>query len=110
MSMYLPNSSLHPTGYEPAEYLDAPTIGDGHPAERVDAPPSSAPTPTPIADTPVPQVNPENGGLLVPDRRGWLVRLVTSGRTDPAPGEGRVSNLARRPPRWRGALGLRHRR
>ena len=24
MSMYLPNTALHPTGYEPGEFLDAP--------------------------------------------------------------------------------------
>lgn len=103
--MYLPNPDLHPTGYEPAEYLDAPFIGDGRPAERVDARPSSAPVITPMIGTPVPQDDRESRG------RGWrLLRLVTSALSDQAPEEGRVYHLARKPRRWRGALGSRIRR
>lgn len=35
MTMYLPNPDLHPTGYEPAEFIDAHRAdepGDRHPA------------------------------------------------------------------------------
>jgi len=35
MSMYLPNSDLRPTGYEPGEFIDIPAMADD-PA-RVDA-------------------------------------------------------------------------
>jgi hypothetical protein len=32
MSMYLPNPDLHPTGYEPGEFIDVPTTARESPA------------------------------------------------------------------------------
>lgn len=112
MSMYLPNPDLHPTGFEPAEYLDEPLAaavpaGSRPPFEPMPVPvPVPAPT-APSRDEPVP--TPRADGQTVDPRRRWLARAVTRVRRAPNPTTTGVYYLGRPAAQWRRALAARSR-
>ena len=82
MTMYLPNTDVHPTGYEPGEFIEPPawpTTGDSPPRspedEDVVGPPANpSQHPEPRGTAHAEAGRDATGGSAAPARRGTISR------------------------------------
>lgn len=106
--MYLPNPDLHPTGFEPAEYIDVPPVQGGAsvgPFERL--------PPVPLATSDgalVDQRDLEGSKRPSSERQPWFARVAAMTRRTRQAISSPAYYLGRPAARWRRAMHPRTRR